>query len=62
MSDRVLFDKSFSCDDIAEIKDIFVVFSPTTGKSKGVCEQLDSPVTLNLGEKINIKLRIRFEA
>ena len=61
MSERVLFDKSFSCDDVAEIKDILVVFSPTIGKSKGIGEQLVSPIIFKSGEIVNINLCISVE-
>jgi hypothetical protein len=61
MSKKILFNKMFSCDDVAEIKDILVVFSPTFGKSRIAGEELSTPLVFKKGEIVNVDLRISIE-
>ncbi len=61
MSENILLNKKFSCDDVTDISDILILFSPKFGKSRGVGEELNTPIVLKKGEIININLMVSIE-
>ncbi len=61
MSENTLLNKMFSCDDVTEINNILILFSPKFGRSRGVGEKLNTPIVLKKGEIIKVNLKVSIE-
>lgn len=61
MSEKVLFEKTFCLNDVLEIKDLLIVFSPAIGKSILAGEQFDNPILLENGKNVNVNMVISVE-